>query len=120
MEMWHLTNEEPVGIMEQASHHYFVENGELVQSCVVLGGAYKATIRGILIAGEVEDRRKWLQRLTTLESELLTLERGYADSQTPEWRRAVADKKEEYHLVAHDEVKNNKPSETEMPKSSQK
>ncbi|KAJ1176766.1 hypothetical protein NDU88_002033 [Pleurodeles waltl] len=39
--------------------------------------------------GKVGDQRKWQQRLTTLESELLTLEKSHEDARTTERKRAV-------------------------------
>ncbi|KAJ1105437.1 hypothetical protein NDU88_002843 [Pleurodeles waltl] len=57
MQTWRLQNMKVVEELEQGTQYYFTENKGSVQSLVVLSEAYKATIRGEIIAGEVGERR---------------------------------------------------------------
>ncbi|KAJ1081946.1 hypothetical protein NDU88_002118 [Pleurodeles waltl] len=83
----------------------FPENEGSVQSPVVLWEAYKATVRGEIIAGEVRERQQREKRMVTLETELITLERRYATQPTQDIKKQMKQKREEYNIVTRHKVR---------------
>ncbi|KAJ1089688.1 hypothetical protein NDU88_002835 [Pleurodeles waltl] len=67
--------------------------------------AYKATIRGEILAGEVGERRQRKKRLVTLETELIALERQYATQLTQELKKLMNQTRKEFNIVTRDEVR---------------
>ncbi|KAJ1082607.1 hypothetical protein NDU88_002772 [Pleurodeles waltl] len=108
MHTWQLQNTKVVEGLEQATHRYFAENTGSVQSPIVLWEAYKATVRGEIIAGEVaegQNREKRLATLETLETELITLEQRYGTHLTPDIKKQINQTREEYNVVTRDEAR---------------
>ncbi|KAJ1128801.1 hypothetical protein NDU88_007176 [Pleurodeles waltl] len=105
MQTWHLQNEKVVEGLEQNTQDYFTENKGSVQRPIDLWKAYKATIRGEIIAGEVGERRHRAKGLVTLETELKALEQQYATQPTQEIKKQMNQTREEYNIVTRDEVR---------------
>ncbi|KAJ1120799.1 hypothetical protein NDU88_008948 [Pleurodeles waltl] len=105
MQTWRLQNAKVVEDLEQVTQHYFTENEGSVRSQVVLSEAYKATIRGEIIAGEVGERQQGEKRLVTLETKLIALERRYTTQLTQDIKKQMKQKREEYNIVPRDKVR---------------
>ncbi|KAJ1202685.1 hypothetical protein NDU88_006482 [Pleurodeles waltl] len=89
----------------RASHSALLpKNTGSVQSPIVFWEAYKATVRGEIIAGGIAERWYRETRLAPLETELMALEQRYATHLTPDIKKQMNQTREEYNVVTRDEV----------------
>ncbi|KAJ1200714.1 hypothetical protein NDU88_004535 [Pleurodeles waltl] len=104
MQTWRLLNKKLAKDLEQVTQSYFAENTGSLQSLLVLREAYKVTVRGEIIAGEVADKRHREKRLAKLETELTVLEQRYATHPTPDIKNQMNQTREEYNVVTQDKL----------------
>ncbi|KAJ1167211.1 hypothetical protein NDU88_007604 [Pleurodeles waltl] len=105
METWCLAIKEVVTHLDTETQHYFTVNPHSVDSPMLAWEAYKATLHGAIITGEIGGRRQRQERMTSLEEELHGLERDYAQNPTPTCIDDMDLKHAEYQAVARNEVK---------------
>ena len=105
MATWRLIIRKEVERLDKATELYFQENLQIVGSPGVVWEAYKATIRGEIMVGEIGDERKRQEQLHQLEEEVLQLEVEFQSKQGAHAKQDLEQKGEEYKTVARVEVK---------------
>ncbi|KAJ1188439.1 hypothetical protein NDU88_005200 [Pleurodeles waltl] len=100
---WRLLNTKVAEDLEQVTQRYFTENTGWVQSLIGLWEAYKATVTGEIIVGEIAERWHREKRLAILETELIALDQRYTTHPTPDIKKQMNQTREEYNVVTWDE-----------------